>query len=88
MNKRTLSEMRRLVEEPATERLQAPDVNYMELPKGGRFVCGACKYFDDTKGFCGNKAVKAQVSGEAGCCNLYYPAEGEPVAPSKWAVVR
>ncbi len=70
------------------ERLQAPEINYMELnEKAGAFSCGKCIFADRKRSYCTNQSVRAFVSATHGCCNLYQPARrGEPLDPDEWAI--
>ncbi len=66
------------------KRLLSESVGYMELDEAAKgFACGACVSYDTDGEGCGNPKVKAPVSARHGCCNLYWPAHGEPAFPAK-----
>jgi hypothetical protein len=67
----------------AIERLKSKEVVYMEL-KESKFKCGFCIFFKD--GYCNNKKIKAIVSGENGCCNLYTPKNKDVVDFDDWSI--
>lgn len=54
-------------------RLLDPGVAYMEiLDKASGFSCGTCRSFTFEMGSrCENEKVRAPVSGDHGCCNLW-----------------
>lgn len=63
-------------------RLQA--AGYMEIPaEAGGFSCGSCVYADSSTAECGQPDVMSPVSPEHGCCNLFWPASGEPIMSSE-----
>lgn len=70
-------------EESQTARKLDCHVAYMELGESaGAFSCGTCK-FSTPEGFCGHRDVRAYVSAESGCCNMFWPAEIQVVFPSE-----
>lgn len=68
------------------ERLLGSDVGYMELVEAAKgFACGNCVSYDAESDQCEHPKVKAPVSGRHGCCNLFWPAHGEPAFPAEKA---
>lgn len=66
------------------KRLLSESVGYMELDEVAKgFACGACASYEAEEEGCRNPKVKAPVSARHGCCNLYWPAHGEPAFPLK-----
>jgi hypothetical protein len=67
-------------EPDALSRLLSKEVGYMEvLGKAGAFSCDACRSYDSGEGRCDNEAVRAPVSDDHGCCNLWWPADESAV---------
>jgi len=63
-------------EPDAVGRLLSKAVSYMEvLDKAGAFSCEMCRSFDPDESFCDNGSVNAPVSGDHGCCNLWWPTD-------------
>jgi len=61
-------------------------VGYMEIDAdAGGFSCGTCRYVapgpSEDEGSCMHIQVRAPVSATHGCCNLFWPDEGEVVFP-------
>jgi len=75
-----IEEIKGELEDPASEASQATrkmgyGVRYMELTEpAGAFSCATCEYATPEE-FCVHEMVRARVSGEYGCCNLFEPRD-------------
>lgn len=47
------------------------------------FSCGRCVFLLKNSGTCDNPKVRAPVSPDHGCCNLFWPADQRVVFPPK-----
>lgn len=75
-------------EESQMKRKLSPMVGYMEISEdAGGFSCGNCKYATPS-GVCINAQVRAPVSAEYGCCNLFRPAKASITFPPAEALPR
>jgi hypothetical protein len=75
-----VDEIREALDNPASEEAQMARklsvmAGYMELSESaGAFSCGNCEYVTP-EGYCLHEQIRAQVSGEYGCCNFFAPTD-------------